>query len=198
MLRTDLGLYCINDQGCYNRDGAKDYLCAHCCSIFDLLKEAYSNKIAVWLWEEEIVEEALRNTLECWDNFNGVYPPSSMWRSTVLDAIAQHLGRPIRKSTRPAPASPPAYSALLTMPQATVNQAAVPEPVEQHPKQNAREAFVLPILETKGWSILDWSNEAEVAYHTAADYLEGKTRPYRSSRLKMAKALGITVQQLPR
>ncbi len=61
-----------------------------------------------------------------------------------------------------------------------------------------RKAVVEPILETKGWSVLDWATQSDVAYHTAADYLAGKTHPYRSSRAKMAKSLGLSVQQLPR
>ena len=61
-----------------------------------------------------------------------------------------------------------------------------------------RKAVVKPILESKGWSELDWANESNVAYHTAADYLAGKTRSYPSTRLKLAKSLGLTVQQLPR
>jgi lambda repressor-like predicted transcriptional regulator len=60
-----------------------------------------------------------------------------------------------------------------------------------------RKAFVDPILLDKGWSILDWANEAEVAYHTAADYLAGTTSPYRSTRVRLAKALGVSPNQLP-
>jgi lambda repressor-like predicted transcriptional regulator len=62
---------------------------------------------------------------------------------------------------------------------------------------NKRKAFVEPILLAKGWSILDWANEAEVAYHTAADYLTGTTNPFRSSRTKLAKALGVPPNALP-
>ena len=62
---------------------------------------------------------------------------------------------------------------------------------------NPREAFILPLLDNKGWSILDWANEANVSYHTAADYLSGTKNPYRSSRSKLAKALGLTANQLP-
>ena len=60
-----------------------------------------------------------------------------------------------------------------------------------------RKEFVLRILESKGWSILEWANDAEVAYHTASDYLENRTTPYRSTRLKLAKSLGVNVQDLP-
>jgi len=62
----------------------------------------------------------------------------------------------------------------------------------------SRRACVEPILAAKGWSILDWATEAEVSHATAIDYLHGKTKPYPSTRRKLAKALGLTVQQLPR
>jgi hypothetical protein len=64
-------------------------------------------------------------------------------------------------------------------------------------KEKARKAFVIPILEAKGWSSLDWATESRVSYHTAADYLEGSTDPYRSTRLKLAKSLGVAVDALP-
>jgi lambda repressor-like predicted transcriptional regulator len=63
---------------------------------------------------------------------------------------------------------------------------------------NSRRAFVLPLLEKRGWSILDWANEAGISHGTTQDYLAGKTKPYSSTRLKLAKALGVPVQQLPR
>lgn len=66
------------------------------------------------------------------------------------------------------------------------------------PKQNEREKFVLPILDAKGWSILKWATEANVTKDTATDYLANRTKPYRSTRLKLAKALNVPVQQLPR
>ncbi len=61
-----------------------------------------------------------------------------------------------------------------------------------------RRAAIQPLLDAKGWSILDWANAARVSHATAQDYLSGKTNPYPSTRLKLAKAFGIMVQQLPR
>lgn len=61
-----------------------------------------------------------------------------------------------------------------------------------------RRSFVQKILDEKGWSILDWANEAEVAHATAMDYLQDKTTPYRSTRLKLANALGVAVEELPK
>jgi|SRR5208337_678412 len=61
----------------------------------------------------------------------------------------------------------------------------------------SRESFVKAILDAKGWSVLDWANESGVASATAHDYLAKKTKPYRSTRLKLAKSLGVSIQQLP-
>ena len=41
------------------------------------------------------------------------------------------------------------------------------------------------------------ATEAEVAYNTVADYLSGKKDPYASTRVKLAKALGISANLLP-
>jgi lambda repressor-like predicted transcriptional regulator len=70
--------------------------------------------------------------------------------------------------------------------------ATVPAPVE------SRESFVKAILELKGWSVFEWATEAQVSHATAIDYLHGKTKPHPSTRQKLAKALGVPVQQLPR
>lgn len=64
--------------------------------------------------------------------------------------------------------------------------------------ENERRAFVIPLLEQKGWSALEWAVEAGVDKATANDYLDNKTKPYRSTRLKLAKALGVPVEQLPK
>ncbi|MFZ0321433.1 MAG: hypothetical protein WAL56_20080 [Candidatus Sulfotelmatobacter sp.] len=61
----------------------------------------------------------------------------------------------------------------------------------------ARKAFVDPILAEKGWSILDWAKDANVDHATAMDYWQGKTKPYASTRKKLARALGIKIEQLP-
>jgi hypothetical protein len=46
--------------------------------------------------------------------------------------------------------------------------------IETKPKtveKISRREFVMPLLEGKGWSILDWANEANVSHATAQDYL---------------------------
>jgi hypothetical protein len=61
-----------------------------------------------------------------------------------------------------------------------------------------RKAVVDPILDAKGWSILRWANEANVDYNTASDFLNGLTAPHRPTRVRMAKALSISVLELPK
>jgi hypothetical protein len=62
---------------------------------------------------------------------------------------------------------------------------------------NERDLFVRPILDNKGWSILDWANDSGVDFHTANNYLKGETKPYKSTRTKLAKSLGVDAQKLP-
>ncbi len=74
---------------------------------------------------------------------------------------------------------------------------AVPMVTEPQDVARRRKKIIEPLLVDRGWSILDWANHANVAYHTAADYLSGSKRPYRSTRVKLAKALGLSPNQLP-
>jgi len=108
-------------------------------------------------------------------------------RQAVRAALNTHMER-----------LPKLPEAIISKPQPSatgIQFPAAPKPIINAPSQ--RKLVVVPILDAKGWSVLDWANEAEVAYHTANDYLQGTTNPYRSSRLKLAKALGLKVEQLP-
>lgn len=62
---------------------------------------------------------------------------------------------------------------------------------------NTRKTFLTPILEKKGFSVHDWANKANVDWHTADNYLNGKTNPYQSTRKRLADALSIGVEELP-
>jgi lambda repressor-like predicted transcriptional regulator len=64
--------------------------------------------------------------------------------------------------------------------------------------ENPRSAFIMPLLDKKGWSILDWANHSNVDFHTANDYLKGKTKPFRSTRKQLANSLGIEAGNLPK
>jgi hypothetical protein len=101
----------------------------------------------------------------------------------------------------------PRGSPLLTMIAATAGRRAKPQVFAPVPPQATespdvihanRRSVIEPLLEAKGWSVLDWSKDAKVAHATAMDYLDEKTRPYADTRLKLAKSLGISVDRLPR
>jgi hypothetical protein len=62
---------------------------------------------------------------------------------------------------------------------------------------NKRQAFVLPILKRRGWSTPDWAKNSDVDFHTADSYLKNESRPYRSTRAKFAKSLGVEFDDLP-
>jgi lambda repressor-like predicted transcriptional regulator len=69
--------------------------------------------------------------------------------------------------------------------------------IKAEPRNRTRKAIILPILKTKGWSIYDWANEAEVSHATAMDYLNEKTEPYLSTIKKLADALNIPTDKMP-
>ena len=54
----------------------------------------------------------------------------------------------------------------------------------------------MPILEKKGFSIRGWARKAGVDFHTANDYLKGKSKPYPDTLKSLADALGIEVAKL--
>lgn len=58
-----------------------------------------------------------------------------------------------------------------------------------------REEILRPLLVSL--SVHDWANKAKVDFHTADNYLKGKTNPYPSTRKKLADGLGIEIEKLP-
>jgi len=62
---------------------------------------------------------------------------------------------------------------------------------------NEREPRVMPLLNERGMSINDWAVQSGVDFHTANRYLKGLSNPYQSTRNKLAKSLGIKVEDLP-
>lgn len=63
---------------------------------------------------------------------------------------------------------------------------------------NQRDLLIRPMLLEKGWSIHDWATTAAVDFHTADNYLKGKTKkPYPTTLRKLALALGVKVDSLP-
>jgi lambda repressor-like predicted transcriptional regulator len=114
------------------------------------------------------------------------------------DDLFKEITRRIWKAEKRARAKREKVSPLETPP----SLPEAPEPtkivITEQACAKTRKDFVLPILDEKGWSILDWANAAGVSHATAMDYLEEKTKPYRSSRSKLAKALGVDAAKLPK
>lgn len=163
-------------------------------------------------WLEALAVRIVSRVLRAVEEVDAVSPDAKLtWHSLGIDkmrdgletflqvVITEYAGRAIRASLqdaiepRPQPAhpfpTPPTSNPLPTQPNSS--------PPAEKPR-NVRREFVDPLLQERGWSLLDWATEANVAYHTVADYLTGKTKPYRDTRLKMAKSLGVSVQQLPK
>jgi DNA-binding Xre family transcriptional regulator len=65
-------------------------------------------------------------------------------------------------------------------------------------RETERNSFVMPILCEKGWSSLDLAKESEVDFHTVQGYLSGKRKSYSSTLKKLAKALDVSVDDLPK
>jgi hypothetical protein len=61
---------------------------------------------------------------------------------------------------------------------------------------NSREEFLRSILIEKGFSVHDWASAAKVDFHTANDFLHGKTNPHPATFKKLADALGVEVSKL--
>lgn len=96
LLRGELASHCISDYlGCYDLPRAKDFLRTYACSFYDLLKEAYSHKIATWDCEDLIAKEAIQITLACWEGF-GAGPNAEAWIDTLHKAIVLHVGHSLR------------------------------------------------------------------------------------------------------
>lgn len=114
-------------------------------------------------------------------------------QKAISAALEQQVNKPIVAALEAA------NQAFAKVHQKAVDS--IQQPAQPEEKQNdiakTRKAFIEPMLTEKGWSILQWAMEAEVAYNTVADYLSGKKNPYPSTRVKLAKALGISANILP-
>jgi hypothetical protein len=66
------------------------------------------------------------------------------------------------------------------------------------PRSSGREAIIRPILTKIGFSICDWATAAKVDFHTADNYLKGKSSPHPSTLKKLAEALQLTPDALPK
>ena len=61
-----------------------------------------------------------------------------------------------------------------------------------------RKAFLDKRLKIKGCSLRVWANQAGVGLSTVTCYRSGKTHPHPSTLWKLARALGISIEEMPR
>jgi lambda repressor-like predicted transcriptional regulator len=154
----------------------------------------------------------LRQRFEAFKKLKQLYnePPEQIPEALARNSIAEQYGITPEEVTQEQIQFEVAgllcdYPAITVIPQGDAPTGIIKRQNQQTPEltektkdiPTARKAFVEAILTEKGWSILDWANEAQVAYHTAADYLAGTKNPYRSTRVKLAKALGVPPNNLP-
>ncbi len=62
---------------------------------------------------------------------------------------------------------------------------------------SARQAIVMPILTSKGWSRGKWATQAGVGKNSVYEYLDGKRQLTPENRRAMAEVLGLEPEDLP-
>jgi len=115
----------------------------------------------------------------------------------IKRTISDHASRVAPNRSRPPfnPPLPPEVQAQMDLARSDSVTTRIAQPLAS---TASRKVEIDPFLQSKGWSLLDWANESNVAYHTVADYVSGKRTPYASTRKKLAEALGLSIQQLPK
>lgn len=207
-LRLALGSCCDN-YDLIDREAAFEYVRTYAVKFYDCFFSFYSHHPDQTYkphWRTASERFAFQRVVRCIERNSAVKAlffdaeRSQRVQKTISDHAERSAIPGILPTIRPLKQTPELTRAGIDMASASpllMYVAQYSQADEHQPRRNSRETVVLPILESKGWSILDWSLEANVAYHTAADYVAGKRTPYPSTRKKLAEALGLTVQQLP-
>lgn len=201
-------------------------LIAYAKNLYMIESSLYRDGPRIRIWLETLREKVIRHVMKDVEQIDqedrsgqtGLTPhgvSKNRMRSAMREALNQMIESRLAspKPSSPPPPAPgePHTSPLLRMalasrgghPQSVGSDFPV-SPSKADTKELAsavserRRIVIRPLLDERGWSILDWANAANVAYHTAADYLEGKTAPYPSTRKKLANSLGLSVQQFPK
>jgi len=121
----------------------------------------------------------------------------SLSNDQEAEGISDLLRRTIRNIVRLSPEKNSLTKAPILSSESGTSGMHASSSVRDTKPMNERRSLVLPILTRKGWSILDWAKYSDVDFHTANNYLKGRTNPYKSTRKKLANALGIDVNKFP-
>jgi lambda repressor-like predicted transcriptional regulator len=179
----------------------------YACALFDIEAARYPDSPRVSQWLEALarrIEAIVLEKLAELAMSSGLAFSTLEYHLTKHEMLAAIRAALAKRIETYVPRSPleaaPANSTVVVIDDRTRSPAGLPPETALQStarKKSARQAFVLPILDKKGWSLLDWAIESKVAYHTASDYFHGLTKPYRSTRVKLAQGLGVSVDKLP-
>jgi hypothetical protein len=193
---------CIDGYGSIMHELKADtYMRSYVVKFFSIYIDAYKNfaVTSLPLWIPDLKVKSIEWVIMALGNYRGVGPEKLReYFVNLNETLDEHLRNTFGSSANPILTALAGPNALKTPKSLATEQTLPPSKPIAADSSNPRRDFVQPILDTKGWSIEDWALDAKVAYHTAADYLAGTRKPYASSRLKLAKSLGVQVQQLPR
>jgi lambda repressor-like predicted transcriptional regulator len=167
-----------------------DYLRSYAVEIFDFYNTSYESVPGYTReWKPQLMVNAIYLVMGCCRGERIGLGYLAEYQEVVFQTLKTHVEQLPRRRTKLSHPATASASQSDPVPELKASTASQLQP---------RRAFVEPILEEKGWSILEWADEAKVAHATAMDYLQNKTRPYRSTRVKLATALGVSAKQLPK
>jgi hypothetical protein len=192
-------------------DRLPQLVCIAVQQCYDMLKGIYARRDSMNTYVLEVVlpEKAFRIALECQWLPVRARADSPEWQGWIKQLLAGRFSRVgLEDSSIPDPYLFVPFPVPADSGKDAAGQLTVGEPKSILSESGAgemattgeavaRAAFVKPLLAEKGWSPLDWANAASVDFHTVNDYLKGTTKPYSSTRKKLADSLGVHVQDMP-
>src|SRR5215469_2006903 len=130
-----------------------------------------------------------------WSLLDHLAGPRRIIMPKVYEKVRVYSYRAINPSQQPDPTGDTEATAASQddMPADLRGDASAPAKETTEETSVRRRDFVEPRLRVKGWSTGDWAQNSQpkVDYNTADDYLKGITNPRRSTRVSLAKGLGI-------
>ena len=153
----------------------------YACALFDIERKKYPNKLGGKL--SSLADKSSQMVLEMVAEFENRSFGSKLGYHATWDRMGEAIREALRQKMKEKQSG--SDGTLVRSPKVQEDYSGVSAQGDgtretlpgsgSGDRTEVRKAFVTPILDEKGWSILDWANEAEVAYHTAADYLAGTT-----------------------
>ena len=207
--------FCIRGYNCHNKDRADDYMCTYACSMYDLWVEDYTGKVPVSQWQRQIADEAIKNAVSCWANYNlnSSSPTASYWQTRLRTALEQHTGKPLwslRKIATPEGANvrPRVFvptvqqdsskSPLLVMAEAAMLAKSVAPPA---PAKPIFATELRQLLEEANWTPEQAAEKVEIDWRTVYRHLSGEVFPNPKTRWAYQRALSERLKkkiELPR